>query len=53
MKKKYMTPVCEASEMEVKTCILEGSGNSLRVDNEPNDVFFEGDVNQNNGWNLW
>ncbi len=51
MKKKYIAPVCEVCAMEVKFSILGGS--PINVDNDPSDIYLEGDVNRNNGWELW
>ena len=51
MKKKYIAPVCEVCAMEVKFSILAESG--IKVDSDPSDIYLEGDVNRNNGWELW
>ena len=47
MKKKYIAPVCEVCAMEVKFSILAESG--IKADNDPSDIYLEGDVNRNNG----
>ena len=54
MKKRYETPLCEVCEMEMQDGLLVVSGkDTLKVDNIASDIAIQGDVNGNNGWDLW